>query len=101
MGIFDSIGKAIGDTFGGLYHAVTGTPTAADRRRMNQAMNEQINFYKQQTSIAQNEIARKRDEQLAEKRRIEEKQIRSLRRNFRPAGFLESGTGDLADKLGA
>jgi hypothetical protein len=101
MGFFDRIGKAAGDAFGGLYHAVTGTMNASEKRQQSAMINGQINYYKQQTELAQSEIARKREEEMAEKRRLEGKQIRALRRNFRPAGFLDSAGGEgVSDKLG-
>ena len=67
------------------------------------AMNEQMRAYKQQSELTRQEIDRKRNEENAEKRRIEEKQIRSLRRNYRPAGLLGTGTvtePDMNTKLG-
>ena len=52
--------------------------------------NDQIKAYKEQTAIAREEIERKRGEMNSEKRRVEEKQIRSLRHRYRPAGFLDN-----------
>lgn len=96
MGIFDKVWDVVTD----IGHAVTGMPTAAEKRTRERLMNDQIAAYKRQTELAESEIARKREEQLAEKRRIEEKQVRSLRRNFRPAGFLDSGSDGMSNKLG-
>lgn len=87
---FQLVGKAL------------GMPNADDRRKQMAGINEQVKFYRNQTNIANSEIARARDQQLVEKRRIEEKQIRSLRRNFRPAGFMDSGSDEgMSNKLGA
>jgi len=64
------------------------------------AVNQQVDAYREMTEITKQEIARKRDEENAEKRRIEEKQIRSLRRNYRSQGLLGQGAEDNATKLG-
>lgn len=85
-----SIWDTIGDWAGSAFHRITGTPNASEVRRQKQDMNNQINAYKKQTEISRQEMASKKDEQVAEKRRIEEKQIRSLRRNYRAQGFLGS-----------
>jgi len=82
-----------------IYHAVTGTSTAQEKRKMATDANNQIGLYKNQSELATNELNRARDEKDAQKRRINEKQIRSLRRNFRPAGFLDNAVGT-SDKLG-
>lgn len=67
--------------------------------------NEQIKAYREQTEISKAELDRKRGEEQVEKRRVEEKQIRGLRRNFRSPGLLGSGGGvggnPVSDKLGA
>lgn len=101
MGIFD----AVADFAGSIYHEVTGTLNEDQKRAQQSAINAQINFYKQQTDISNSAVARSRAEQLNEKHRIEEKKIRSLRHNFRPAGFMNSeggaSGGDMSDKLGA
>ncbi len=83
-----------------VYHGVTGAPTAKEKRDQANLVSEQINAYKSQTAMAQDEIRRKQGEQAAEKRRIQEKQIRGLRRNFRPAGFLNT-SADVSSQLGA
>ena len=84
----------------GLKNSTTKHKEAA----MKSELNDQINAYKEQTRIAKEETDRKRGEQAAEKRRINEKQIRTLRRNYRPAGFLNNAasapTGDLTQNLG-
>jgi predicted XRE-type DNA-binding protein len=101
MSFIGDLWDDIGDIGGSVWHGITGTPSEADKRAARQSMQAQIDFYKQQTEMEQSEIARKQGEQLAEKRRVEEKQIRSLRRNFRPAGFLDTPNGgDVSDKLG-
>lgn len=84
MGFLNKYIKFATDPLGitsNLYHAATGTPTAQERRSQQNAVNDQIKAYREQTEITKSEIARKKNEEVAEKRRIEEKQIRSLRRN--------------------
>lgn len=59
-----------------------------DIKKQQQMMNDQIKAYNEQTKLAKDELARAKDSQIAEKRRIQEKQIRSLRRNASSRGFL-------------
>lgn len=107
MGFFNDVGKFMEDPFGiasTVYHAATGAPTAAEKRSQAALAQAQIDAYKKQTQIADDAISAARDQEAVEKRRINEKQIRSLRRNYRPAGFLDSNdaTGDqLQNTLGA
>lgn len=89
-----------GATFG-LYDPEGSHREEVDQRDL---IGDQINAYKEQTNLARDELNRKRGEQEAEKRKINEKQIRALRRNYRPAGFLNNAasapTGDLTQNLG-
>ncbi len=96
MGIFDKIGDALGSVF----HAVTGTMNASEKRQQKQAIQSQVDYYRKQSEISDSQISQAREQQMVEKRRINEKQIRSLRRSFRPAGLLDSTSGDIADNLG-
>ena len=98
--------------FGGIWdkatdflHHITGIPTAADRRNSARLLNEQIRAYKQQTDLSRKMLNDKRNEEQVQKRRIEEKQIRSLRRNYGAGqgGMLGQGNTNLTDitnKLG-
>lgn len=88
MSVFGSIWDKVTDA----YHGITGIPTATERRDQARMVNDQIKAYRDQTEITKQEIAQKQGEESAEKRRIEEKQIRGLRRNYRPAGMLTSHT---------
>jgi len=84
----------------GLYNPEESHRNEVDQRDM---MRDQMQAYKDQTELARQEIERVRGEKNAEKRRIEEKQIRTLRRNYRPAGFLNNDQGPatgVTDKLG-
>lgn len=98
MHIFQGIEHAAS----GIYHKLTGTMSSKQKRAIAQQMADQVNLYKQQTELAESEIARKRDEELQQKRMIQEKQIRSLRHSYRPAGFMDvnAGSGEMTDKLG-
>ena len=84
-------------------HTVTGIPTADQSRNNQKTMNDQIKAYKDQTEITKQELAQKKGQEVAEKRRVEEKQIRSLRRSYRSSGFLgnpSSGAADMSSQLG-
>lgn len=73
---------------------------SADRRSANQAVAEQIDFYKQQKEAISEEAKRVSDERSEEKRRVAEKQIKSLRRGFRSPGFMDEASTGLTDTLG-
>lgn len=74
---------------------------SADRRAQQEAMNAQIKAYQDQTKILQDEQGRVKAERDEQQRKINEKQIRSMRRQFRPAGFMDEPTVDgTSDKLG-
>lgn len=86
-----------------IYHKVTGAPTAKEKRNQASMVAEQAQAYRDSTKLATDEIERKRGEMSAEKRRMDEKQIRGLRRSTRPAGFMDnqaSGTS-ITSKLGS
>lgn len=96
------------DFVSNLYHHLTGTPTHDEREQMRQqrqVANEQIKAYKEQTELTRQQLDKTRNEENVEKRRIQEKQVRSLRRNYRTqaAGILGVGqpaTEDMTNKLG-
>lgn len=80
-----------------------GLPTSAEKEAQARMMNEQIRSYREQTELTRRELAAKRDETAAQKRRINEKQIRSLRRTTRAQGLLgasQSNEADISSKLG-
>lgn len=103
MGIFGPIGDWINDKTTDVFHAVTGTPTAAEKRANANMIGAQLNAYKEQTEIAKQATDTARQQQLVEKRRINEKQIASMRRHFQPSGsgFLNSESDNLPNTLGA
>ena len=86
-----------------VVHNVTGIPTADARRNQAREIADQIQAYKNQTELSRQELATKKNEEIAEKRRIEEKQIRSLRRNYRAQSLLgtqDTNQPDMSSKLG-
>ncbi len=91
----------VGDQIGGAVNAITGRPSQDDIRNQKYAINDQIKAYKDQTALTQQEINTARNEQDVQKRKINEKQIRSLRNNFRPAGgFLNNQRQTLGNSSG-
>lgn len=57
--------------------------------------------FEKNMEVQKEEIDRKRYEEDFQKRRIAEKQIRALRRNYRAQSFLQSNTQpDMTNKLG-
>lgn len=114
MSIWDNISKAILhpiDTLEGsasrIWHGITGTPTEDEKRNQRYAINDQIKAYKDATELTQQQLAQTQAEKAVEKRKINEKQIRALRNNFRPAGgFLGNqaaslgSSNELTNKLG-
>ena len=75
-----------------------------DKRQAQNMMNEQIKAYREQTELTRNELANKANEQVGQKRRIEEKQIRALRKSYRSGGALlgtqQTNQMDMNSKLG-
>lgn len=99
MGIFNKIWDVATD----VGHMVTGIPTAQEKRAAKGMMDEQIKAYKEQTALTRSEIERKRGEEKAEKRRVEEKQIRQIKRGYRSSSMLGSTNStepDMNQKLG-
>lgn len=97
-GIAGAFNKNIANAEGAAFNAATGRPSQDDLRNQKYGINDQIKAYKEQTALTQQEIDTARAQQDVEKRRINEKQIRALRNNFRPAGgFLSSGRSSLGE----
>lgn len=100
MGIFDKIG--------GFVNKITGRESASEKRQRASDVQAQIDAYKKSTELAEKQIKDAQASKDVEKRKINEKQIRSLRNNYRPAaGFLqnqrltESNPNELTNKLGS
>lgn len=103
-GFFETIALGpLADVATDLYHKFTGIPTEDEKRNQMKLMNEQMKAYKDQTELTRQAINEKRNAEQIEKRRIEEKQIRSLRRNYSSQGFLGGNTPtqpDMTSDLG-
>lgn len=76
-----------------VFHKITGTPTSKEKRDQASQIKEQVDAYKKQTEIAAQELAAIKDQKDTEKRKINEKQIRSLRSNYRPSGGFLNNQG--------
>jgi hypothetical protein len=104
MSILKEIGKVIKQPYEmgkGIFDTITGQPSSAEKKLMN----EQMKAYKEQSEITKNELNRVKGEEVAEKRRIQEKQIRALRGRQSSRGFLgttspEATTPGTSSKLG-
>ena len=98
-----SIWGNIWDKVTDFAHNVTGIQTEDQKRNAQKMINDQVKAYKEQSEITKNELSRVKNEEATEKRRINEKQIRALRRNYRSAGLLgqgQPGATDMNSKLG-
>jgi len=112
MSIWDTVGdivmgggilKPVTDKVRDIGGKILGIPDADEKRRQQAAMNDQIKAYRDQTELSRQELNKAKDAQSTEQRRIQEKQIRALRRNYRPAGILtaaSSSQNDMSTKLG-
>jgi len=104
LDVFNKYGGNQSTNFaGGIVNKMTGNPSAKDKRAQQQSMNDQIKAYRDQSELAQQQINEAKSSQDIEKRRIQEKQIRSLRRSYRPAGILGQGApaaDDVSNQLG-
>jgi len=96
-------GKGELEAVGKAYNKITGSPDASQRRAQQDQINQQMKAYKEQSEITRDELNAKRNEVASEKRRVEEKQIRNLRRNYRAPSFLggqDSAQPGMTDNLG-
>ncbi len=93
------------DDVEGAFNAITGRPSAAQQRQQAADTQAQIKAYQDQTALAKEQLDEARNATDAQKRKVEEKQIRSLRSNYRSpnsgssgsAGMLGVGTGGTSD----
>jgi hypothetical protein len=79
----------------GMYDPKKSRQNDRDQRDM---VNSQIKAYQDQTNLAKQQLDEARKSTEAEKRRVEEKQIRSLRRNYRSQGAGLLGVGNPASQ---
>jgi transcription initiation factor TFIID subunit TAF12 len=71
---------------GGAVNKALGRESSADKRIEAQNASDQITAYKEQTRLAQEETDRLKNQEQVEKRRVNEKQIRLLRNQYRAGG---------------
>ncbi len=97
MGLWDKITD--------IAHSVTGIPTADDKRNIEKRQRDQMAGYKREREVAEYEIKRRRDQELRERSRLDEKRVRHLRHNYASDGFLggdaQNLSGETKDTLGA
>jgi len=70
---------------------------AQQQKDARNAMNAQVEAYNKQTELTKQMLDQTRNQEAVEKRRIEEKQIRSLRRNYGAQSSLGGGSTDQSD----
>ena len=73
---------------------------SADRRAANQAVAEQIDYYKTSKEEMAKESARVDEDRAANKDKIAKKQIKSARRAYRAPGFMDEASTGYNDTLG-
>lgn len=88
----------------GTLGAIDPAKNRADAQQKQQ-ISDQISAYQDQTNLAKQQLDQTRQEGDAEKRRVQEKQIRSLRSNYRSSGLGmlgsgQAGSSDMDTKLG-
>ena len=70
-----------------------------ERRAANQAVAEQIEYYKTAKESIDKESKRVEEERSTEKKKIAAKQIKSMRRSYRAPGFMDEASGAMTDTL--
>lgn len=98
MGLWDKITD--------LAHEATGIPTADEKRNMQKQQREQMAAYKRQRELTEYETKRRREQELRERQRLDEKRVRHLRHNYASDGFLGSSndevtSGETKETLGS
>jgi hypothetical protein len=88
----------------GLYDPKSRRHAESDQRHL---IEEQMRAYKEQTELTRKSLEEARTQRDVEKRRVQEKQIRSLRRNYRASsggggmlGVGQPASEDMNNKLG-
>ena len=100
--IKDNIGQVLAGGLGtlGLYN---GKQNREKEREQRDLVNTQIKAYQDQTNLTKQQLDESRKSTESQSRRVQEKQIRSLRRNYRAQGLLGVGnpaTQDMSNQLG-
>lgn len=81
-----------------LEKTVSWVPHTTQQEKRNARM--QMDMYNQEKQRLADEGNRIADQKHRENQRIQEKQIRAMRRNFRTPGFLEGPNTGTSDQLG-
>lgn len=92
---FKDVGRGLEKTVSWIPHT-----TAAEKRATMGAAKEQMDFYHQQKEELHKVADDVSKQKMAEHQKINEKQIRALRRNYRSPGFMESNAAGVSEKLG-
>lgn len=79
---------------------VTPHQHSADRRAANEAVAEQIDYYKTQKDEIAKESARVDEDRSSQKNKIAEKQLRTAKRAYRAPGFMDEASSGYSDTLG-
>ena|SRR5205814_2369501 len=82
----------------GIVGRAMGIPSADDKRKQQQQIADQVKAYKDQTNLANQQLVDSRNATDVQNRLIQEKQIRSLRRNYRSQGVGMLGVGQPANQ---
>ncbi len=96
-------GGKVWDVVTDVAHAASGIPTAEEKRNSARMISDQLDAYKKQTAIAESEVATKKEQMNAEKRRLSEKMVRGMRNHFSSDSFGggSADAGGLPETLGA
>jgi DNA-binding protein H-NS len=73
---------------------------SADRRAANQAVAEQIDYYKTQKEEIAKESVRVDEDRSNQKNKVAEKQMRTAKRAYRAPGFMDETSTGYSDTLG-
>jgi len=73
---------------------------SADRRAANQAVAEQIDYYKKAKEEIAAESKRVEEDRASQKDKIAKKQIKSARHAYRAPGFMDEASSGYNDTLG-
>jgi len=89
---YTGFNNKVRDTATDILHTATGIPTAADKRDQARMINDQIKAYKEQSDLTRQAMEETKTQRENERRRIEEKQIRSLRNRTRASGLMNQAS---------
>lgn len=97
--VMSKLSKFLKDV-GNLPGKIIPHTTAAERRATMGAAKEQMDFYHEQKDALHKQNEELSQQKHAEQQKINEKQIRALRRNYRSPGFMDSDINSIQEKLG-